>query len=60
MRFLESLYVGLESYYEEGLTDFEITKKLNTDLSDFKQWYDFTLLGGVIGQMYLQIENDSF
>lgn len=60
LRFLETLYAGVESYYEDDLSDFEITERLKTDLSEYMQWYDFTLLGGVISQMYLQIENASF
>ena len=60
LRFLQALYRGVESYYEDDLADFEITDRLKTDLSDYKQWYDFTQLGGVISQMYLQIENESF
>ena len=60
LRFLAALYAGVESYYKEGLADFEIVGKLKTNLSEFEQWYDFTLLGGVVSQMYLQIENESF
>jgi len=58
--FLKSLYGGVQRYYNEGLSDFEITEKLKTELSEYKQWYDFTRLGGVVSQMYLQVEEDSF
>lgn len=60
LRFLEALYGGVERYYEAGLSDFEITARLKRDLSDFEQWYDFTRLGGVISEMYLQVEAASF
>ncbi|MHB1188585.1 MBL fold metallo-hydrolase [Thiobacillus sp.] len=60
LRFLETLYGGVARYYKDGLSDFEMAERLKTDLSEFKQWYDFTELGGVISQMYLQIERERF
>ena len=60
LKFLTALYGGVENYYQEGLSDFEIAKRLKVDLAEYKQWYDFTLLGGVISQMYLQVENENF
>lgn len=60
LRFLDALYKGVETYYEEGLADFEIAERLRTDLSSFEQWYDFSHLGGVVSQMYLQIEEKAF
>ena len=60
LRFLDALYAGIEAYYDEGLTDHEITERLRTDLSSFEEWYDFSRLGGVVSQMYLQIEKEAF
>lgn len=60
LQFLEALYGGVQVYYEGDMADFEITERLKTDLAEYKQWYDFTQLGGVVSQMYLQIENESF
>lgn len=60
LRFLEALYGGVQRYYEDGLADFEITDRLKSDLSEYKQWYDFTQLGGVISQMFMQIEQENF
>jgi len=60
LRFLSALYSGVQRYYDEGLSDFEITTTLKSELSEFEQWYDFAELGGVVSQMYLQIEQDSF
>ena len=60
LRFLKALYSGVEKYFEEDLSDFEITERLKIELSSFKQWYDFTELGGVISQMYLQVEQSDF
>jgi len=60
LRFLETLYGGVARYYKDGLSDYEMADRLKTDLSEFKQWYDFTELGGVISQMYLQIERERF
>jgi hypothetical protein len=47
-------------YHKGGLSDYEMAERLKADLSEFKQWYDFTELGGVISQMYLQIERERF
>jgi glyoxylase-like metal-dependent hydrolase (beta-lactamase superfamily II) len=60
LRFLDALYGGVRRYYKDGLSDFEITERLKADLSGYKQWYDFGKLGGVVSQMYLQIESASF
>jgi glyoxylase-like metal-dependent hydrolase (beta-lactamase superfamily II) len=60
LRFLEALYGGVKRYYKDGLSDFEIAERLKVDLAAYKQWYDFDKLGGVISQMYLQIESAYF
>ena len=60
LRFLEALYSGVERYFEDDLNDFEITERLKADLSEFEKWYDFSELGGVVSQMYLQIEQENF
>jgi len=60
LRFLEALYGGVMRYYKDGLSDFEIAERLKVDLAAYKQWYDFDKLGGVISQMYLQIESADF
>lgn len=60
LKFLEALYGKTQKYYDEDLTDFEISEKLKVDLADYKQWYNFSKLGGVVSQMYLQIEQDNF
>ncbi len=60
LRFLQALYSGTQKYYDDGLSDFGISKQLKHDLAEYRQWYDFSQLGGVINQMYLQIEQDSF
>jgi len=59
-QFLDSLYNSVQRYYEDGFADFEITERLKDELSEFTQWYDFSQLGGVVSQMYLQIEQESF
>ena len=60
LRFLRALYGGVERLYDEGLSDFEITARLKQELAEFEQWYDFERLGGVISQMYLQVEDANF
>ena len=60
LKFLSALYSGVQHYYDDGLSDFEISTALKSKLSEFEQWYDFAELGGVVSQMYLQIEQDSF
>ncbi|MFK7911401.1 MAG: MBL fold metallo-hydrolase [Akkermansiaceae bacterium] len=60
LNFLTALYGRVQRYYDEGLLAFEISDKLRTELSEYKQWYDFDRLGGVVSQMYLQVEDESF
>lgn len=60
LRFLRALYGGVQKYYDEGLSDFEITEKLKAELSEYNQWYSFDRLGGVVSQMYLQVEEENF
>ena len=60
LEFLEALYSGVERYYKEGLTDYEISEKLKLELSKFKKWYHFDGLGRVIAELYLQIEQENF
>ena len=60
LRFLDALYSAVQRDYEEGLLDYEIANKLKKELSEYGQWYDFTRLGGVVSQMYLQVEAESF
>lgn len=60
LKFAEALYDGVGNYYEKGLSDFEMLEKLKADLSVFKKWYDFSELGRVVGQMYLQVEKEKF
>jgi glyoxylase-like metal-dependent hydrolase (beta-lactamase superfamily II) len=60
LRFLEALYNGTAIGYDAGLTDSEIARKLKEDLVGYRRWYDFDKLGGVISQMYLQVEQERF
>ena len=60
LAFLTALYDGTAAGYDAGLDDFEVTEQLKEDLGAYQQWYDFGQLGGVISQMYLQIEQDQF
>jgi glyoxylase-like metal-dependent hydrolase (beta-lactamase superfamily II) len=60
LRFLKALHEGTVSGYDAGFTDFEITRKLKDQLAEYQRWYDFTELGGVVSQMFLQIEQERF
>lgn len=60
LSFLTALYDGTAAGYDEGLTDFEVTRTLKGDLADYQRWYDFAELGAVISQMYLQVEQERF
>lgn len=60
LKFLQAIYTGVERYYADDLADFEITEQLKLDLVEFKQWYRLGNLGGVVAQMYLQIEQQKF
>ncbi|UHD17887.1 MBL fold metallo-hydrolase [Thiocapsa bogorovii] len=60
LAFLTALYDGTAAGYDAGLTDFEVTQELKEELADYQAWYDFDQLGGVVSQMYLQVERDQF
>lgn len=60
LAFLQALYSGVERYYLQDLSDFEITERLKQELSDYQESHDLTHLGGVVSQMYLQVESASF
>ena len=58
--FLQALYSGVERYYEDGLVDFEIAKRLKEELKSYQRWYDFKELGRVVSHIYLQVEEEKF
>jgi hypothetical protein len=60
LRFLTAIYEGTVTGYDAGLTDFDIARKLKDDLAEYQQWYDFAKLGGVVSEMYLQVEQERF
>ncbi len=57
---LNALYEATTVGYDAGLADFEVTEQIKDDLASYQQWYDVDQLGGVISQMYLQVEHDQF
>lgn len=60
LAFLTALYEGTAAGYDAGLADFEVTEKLKQDLAHDQDRYDFDQLGGVVSQIYLQVEQDQF
>ncbi len=60
LRFLKTLYASVSKYYDQGLSDYEMKKKVAADLAAFKDWYNFDQLGRVISFAYLQVERDAF
>lgn len=60
IRFLERLYGAVMRYFEQGLNDFDMKEKIETELSDYRDWHNFSELGKVINRIYLEIEAESF
>ena len=60
LRFQELLYGAVTKHYREGLSDFEMKEPIQRELSKFKDWYGFDVLGQVINRIYLEVEADSF
>jgi len=59
-RFLETLYASVETYYDEGLADFEMRDKVVEDMAEFSEWNGFDDIGRLISHIYQQIEAAAF
>lgn len=60
LRFLETLYASVKKYYDEGLQDFEMKDKVESEMTAFSNWFNFKELGRLISFVYLQIEEEDF
>lgn len=60
IRFLERLYGAVARYVEQGLSDFDMKEKIEIELSEYRDWHNFSELGKVINRIYLEIEAESF
>lgn len=60
LAFLQALYTGVERDYEQGMEDYESSATLKRELAGYRSHYDFKHLGGVVSEMYLQIEDAQF
>lgn len=59
-RFLKALYDSVQTYYDEGLQDFEMRDKVVADMSEFSSWSDFDQIGRLVSHIYQQIEAAEF
>jgi glyoxylase-like metal-dependent hydrolase (beta-lactamase superfamily II) len=60
-RYLATLYDAVKSYYERGLSDFEMKPKVAERLAAFRSWRDFEAeLGRQVSLAYLEIEAETF
>lgn len=61
LRFLEQLYASVTKYFEQGLSDYDMKPKIEQEFAaDYKDWYNFSELGKVVNQIYLEVEAESF
>jgi glyoxylase-like metal-dependent hydrolase (beta-lactamase superfamily II) len=60
LRFLEVLYESVQSYYDEGLEDFEMRDKVVADLAEFSAWSGMDRIGRLISFVYQQVEAAEF
>lgn len=59
--YMDSLVTSVKTYYEEGLSDYEMKEKVVADLARFKKWTGFEdELGRHIGLAYLELEEQMF
>jgi glyoxylase-like metal-dependent hydrolase (beta-lactamase superfamily II) len=58
--FLMALHGSVKKYFDQGLTDLEMKKKVMDDLSAYGKWVGFNGMGQVISAAYRQIEIESF
>ena len=59
-RFLQVLYASLQTYYDEGLSDFEMRDKVVADLKEFNDWSGYEGIGRLISFVYQQVEAAEF
>lgn len=59
-RFLSTLYDSVQTYFDEGLQDFEMRDKVIADMSEFSDWSGFDQLGLLISHVRQQIEAAEF
>ncbi len=60
-RYLATLYAAVKTYYDQGLSDFEMKPRVAEALAAFRGWRDFDEeLGRHISLAYLEIEAESF
>jgi hypothetical protein len=60
LRFLEVLYESVQTYYDEGLADFEMRDKVVADLAEFSGWSGMDRIGRLISFVYQQVEAAEF
>ena len=59
--YLQILYSTVKTYYDEGLSDFEMKPQVSEALKDYKSWINFdAMLGKNISITYLQVEEADF
>jgi len=59
--YLQAVLSGVQRYFEQDLSDFEIKPKLLPALARWKDWVDFdSLMGNHISLAYLEVEAEAF
>lgn len=60
LHFITQLVSSVETYYAQGLADYEMKDQVIQDLEAYRDWSNFDQLGRVISYVYQQVERDSF
>ena len=60
LRFLKVLYESVQTYYDDGLADFEMRDKVVADLVEFSGWSGMDRIGRLISFVYQQVEAAEF
>jgi len=58
--FLAALHTAVKKYYDQGLSDSEISDRLKNDLASYKDWVGYDRLARLVSAVYRQVKTESF
>ncbi len=60
LRFHRKLYDLVMKFYRDGQQDYEMKDRIVNEMSEYRDWHNFSEMGRVIGYVYREIEKDDF
>ena len=58
--FLVTLHTTVKKYYDQGLSNSEISDRLMNELAGYKDWIGFDRLARLVSAVYREVETESF